>query len=194
MCARDTSGGSAASARSATASAAGSWGARRRSDCGASGAGPSRKKRSRSASSRSDEPAGRLLHPPVLLQPAGELLGRLLRVEVAELDLLLTEQLPCLQLEQRPDENEELAAGVEVDRAGARRWKRRRQSRRRPAGRHRLRRCRWQPLDEGDDDVGDVDIARARSSSRRTRVSSRSNGPSNASRSSSSSRTCTRGG
>src|SRR6266508_147655 len=52
-CESDTCGGSAASARSAAASATGSCGASRLSPRGASGAGPSRKNRSRSLASRS---------------------------------------------------------------------------------------------------------------------------------------------
>src|SRR5207244_4086092 len=52
-CASETAGGSAASARNAATSTAGSCGARRRSTRGASGAGPSRKNRSPSPSNRS---------------------------------------------------------------------------------------------------------------------------------------------
>jgi hypothetical protein len=83
------------------------------------------------------QPAGRLLHPPVVLEPAGQLLRGLLRVEVGELDALLGEELPCLQLEQRADEEQELAARVEVE---------------------PLTLCH--ALDERDDDLGDVDVAR----------------------------------
>src|SRR6185436_9666196 len=50
----------------------------------------------------------RLLDPAELLQPTGQLLRRLLRVEVGELDLLLREELARLQLQQRADEHEEL--------------------------------------------------------------------------------------
>src|SRR5690242_6847754 len=51
---RDTAGGSFASSRITSASCAGSCGASFRSGCGASGAGPSRKKRSRSSARRSE--------------------------------------------------------------------------------------------------------------------------------------------
>src|SRR5439155_14312133 len=78
---------------------------------------------------------GRLPHPPVLLEPARELLGGLLRVEISELDLLVREQLACLELEQRADQHEEVAARVEVERLAL-----------------------GQALDEGDDDVRDVHV------------------------------------
>ena len=61
-----------------------------------------------------EQPAGRLLDLPELLEPPGELLGRLVRVEVGEVDLLLGEELARLQLEQRADEHEELPARVEI--------------------------------------------------------------------------------
>ena len=61
------------------------------------------------------QPAGGLLHPPVLRQPPGELLRRLLGLELGKLGALVREQLPRLDLEQRGDEDEELAARVEVD-------------------------------------------------------------------------------
>ena len=61
------------------------------------------------------QPAGGLLHAPVLGEPPRELLGRLLRLEIGELGLLLGEQVACLQLEQRGDEDEELAARIEVE-------------------------------------------------------------------------------
>src|SRR5207302_7670432 len=60
------------------------------------------------------EPDRRLLRPPVLGEPARELLCRLLRLELAELGLLLGEETAGLQLEQRRDQDEELTACVEV--------------------------------------------------------------------------------
>ena len=87
----------------------------RRSTFGASGAGPSRKKRSPSSSRRSREPARPPPCPPVLREPPRELLGRLLGLELGELGLLVGEQRARLQLEQRGDEDEELAARLEVE-------------------------------------------------------------------------------
>ena len=83
------------------------------------------------------EPAGRLLHPAVLGEPPRELLGRLLRLELGELRLLVGEERARLQLEQRRDQDEELAARLEVELV--------------PLG---------QPLDERDDDRGHVDLGR----------------------------------
>src|SRR6266508_716607 len=57
MCASETCGGSAASVRSAAPSDSGSCGPNRRSGRGASGAGPSRKKREDSSASRADSHA-----------------------------------------------------------------------------------------------------------------------------------------
>ena len=98
--------------------------------------GPSRKNRSRSPRSRSASQAARLLDPPVLREPPRQLLGRLLRLELGELGLLVREQPARLQLEQRGDEHEELAAGVEVELLALR-----------------------EPLDEREHDPGDVDLA-----------------------------------
>jgi hypothetical protein len=81
------------------------------------------------------EPRRGLLHPPVLGEPPRELLRGLLRLEVGELRLLVREQRARLQLEQRRDEHEELAAGVEVELVALE-----------------------QPLDEGDDDPRDVHV------------------------------------
>ena len=78
------------------------------------------------------------LHAPVLGEPARELFGRLFRLELGQLGVLLGEQLPRLQLQQSGDEDEELATGVEVE----------------------LFPLRETP-DEGDDDVRDVDLGRA---------------------------------
>ena len=83
------------------------------------------------------EPDGRLLHPAVLGEPARELLGRLLGLELGELRLLVREERASLQLEQRRDQDEELAARLEVELV--------------PLG---------EPLDEGDDDRGHVDLGR----------------------------------
>ena len=110
------------------------------------------------------EPAGGVLHPPVLRETPRELLGGRLRLELGELGGLLREEPAGLQLEERRDQDEELAAGLEVELVALE-----------------------EVLDEGEDDPRDVDLAQS-SSSFRTSVSSRSNGPSNASRSSSSSR------
>ena len=104
------------------------------------------------------EPAGRLLHPAELLEPAGELLRRLLRIEVAELDLLVREQLSCLQLEERPDQHEELPAGVQVERLAV--GERRRQRRRSPGEGTGSAGVEGEALDERDDDVGDVHVPR----------------------------------
>ena len=81
------------------------------------------------------EPHGRLLHPPVLGEPPRELLGGLLGLELGELGLLVGEERAGLQLEQRRDEDEELAAGLEVELVAG-----------------------GEPLDEGDHDRGDVDL------------------------------------
>src|SRR5207245_3226608 len=61
------------------------------------------------------QPRRRLLHPPVLGQPPSELLRRRLRLELRELGRLLREQPARLQLEQRRDEDEELAARVQAE-------------------------------------------------------------------------------
>ena len=57
----------------------------------------------------------RLLRAPVLGEPARELLGRLLGLELGELGVLLREHRARLQLEQRADQDQELAARVEVE-------------------------------------------------------------------------------
>jgi len=82
-----------------------------------------------------EQPAGHLLDLPDLLDAPGELLGRLLGVEVGEVDLLVGKELARLQLEERADEHEELAAGVEVE----------------PL-------LRGEPLAERDDDRSHVDV------------------------------------
>ena len=77
----------------------------------------------------------RLLGAPVLGQPAGQLLGGLLGLELGELGLLLREHRARFQLEQRGDQDEELAAGVEIELATV-----------------------GEVRDEGDDDLGQVDL------------------------------------
>ena len=66
------------------------------------------------------EPGRSLLRAPVLGQPARQLLRRLLGLELGELGLLVREQPTRLQLEQGRDEDEELAAGLEVELAALR--------------------------------------------------------------------------
>ena len=78
-----------------------------------------------------------MLHPAVLGEAPRELLGGLLRLELGELGLLFGEQVPGLQLEQRRDQDEELAAGVEIELVAL-----------------------GEPLDERDDDPGHVDLRR----------------------------------
>src|SRR5439155_24444004 len=84
-----------------------------------------------------EEPGRGLLHPPILGQPARELLRSLLRLELIELGRLLREQRTRLQFEQRRDEDEELAAGLEVELVSFR-----------------------QAFQEGEHDAGHVDLAR----------------------------------
>ena len=114
MWASETSGGGVASARSAPASASG----RLRRDLRLEGGRERRRAEAEVAvvlrRQPVEQPAGRLLDLPELLEPPGELLGRLLRIEVGEVDLLLREELARLQLEQRADEHEELPARVEI--------------------------------------------------------------------------------
>ena len=133
----ETVGGGTASARSASPSAGGSCGASRRSVRGASGAGPSRNQRSCSRAEPLEQPGGGLLHAPVLGEPARELLRGLLGLELVELGGLVGEERARLELEQRRDEDEELAARLEVELV--------------PLG---------HALDEGEDDRRDVDLAR----------------------------------
>ena len=83
------------------------------------------------------QPGRGLLHAPVLGEAPCELLGRLLGLELGELGVLLREELARLDLEQRRDEDEELAARVEVDLV-----------------------ARGQVLDERHDDGRDVDLRR----------------------------------
>ncbi len=83
------------------------------------------------------QPDGCLLHAPVLGEAPRELLGGLLRLELGELCLLVGEQVPGLQLEQCRDQDEELAAGIEIELLAL-----------------------GEPLDEGDHDSGHVDLGR----------------------------------
>ena len=83
------------------------------------------------------QPDGGELHAPVLGEAPRELLGGLLRLELRELGLLVGEEVARLQLEQRRDEDEELAAGVEIELVAL-----------------------GEALDEGDDDPGHVDLGR----------------------------------
>ena len=113
MCVSDTSGGSVASARSASARCAGSCGASFRSGFGANGEGPDPEEPV--GGEPLPQPRGRLLHAPILLQPARELLRRLLGLELGQLGGFVREQVPCLQLEQRRHEHEKLAARLEIE-------------------------------------------------------------------------------
>ena len=136
MCPSETVGGGTASARSAAPSASGSCGASRRSARGASGAGPIRKNRSCSDAEALEEPGGSLLHAPVLGEASRELLRGLLGLELAELGGLVGEERARLELEERRDEDEELAARLEIELVALR-----------------------HALDEREDDGGDVDLA-----------------------------------
>ena len=78
-----------------------------------------------------------MLHPPILGEAPRELLGRLLRLELGELGLLVGEEMTRLELEQRRDQDEELAAGVEIELVAL-----------------------GESLDERDDDPGHVDLRR----------------------------------
>ena len=136
MCESETSGGGAASRRSVAASCSDPA----REPCARAGRERRRAEPEEAVALAGEplrEPGGRLLHPPVLGEPARELLGRLLRLEVGELGLLVGEERARLQLEQRRDQDEELAAGLEVELVAL-----------------------GEPLDEGDDDRGHVDVGR----------------------------------
>ena len=82
------------------------------------------------------EPFGALLGAAVLGEPPCELLGRDLGLELGELGVLLGEERSRLELEQRGDEHEELAARVEVEPAAL-----------------------VQVLEKRDHDLGEVDLA-----------------------------------
>src|SRR5205823_6258324 len=83
------------------------------------------------------EPRRGGLDRAVLLEAPGQLLGGLVRRELGEVHLLLGEELARLQLEQRRDQDEELADRVEVEPLLLR-----------------------EALAERDDDRGDVDLRR----------------------------------
>ena len=118
------------------ASSAGSWGASRRSIFGASGAGPEPEVAVALLVEPVDEPRRRLLDAAVLGQATGELGRGFGRVEILEIRLLAGEQRAGLQLQQRRDQDEELAAGVEVELLAL-----------------------GQPLEEGEHDAGDIHLA-----------------------------------
>ena len=99
---------------------------------GASGAGPTRNQRSHSLASRSSSQSGGGADAPVGGEPLGQLVRSLLGIEILEVELLGAEELAGLQLEERGDEHEELAAGLEVELVAL-----------------------GEPLDERRDDVGD---------------------------------------
>ena len=61
------------------------------------------------------EPCRPVLGPAVLGEPPRQLLRGRLGLELGELGVLVREEAAGLQLEQRGDEDEELAAGVEVE-------------------------------------------------------------------------------
>ena len=107
------------------------------SACGASARRPDAEVAVALAGEALGEPRGRLLHPAVLGQAPRELLRGLLGLELGELRLLVREERARLQLEQRRDQDEELAAGLEIELV--------------PVG---------EPLDERDHDRGHVDVGR----------------------------------
>src|SRR5438067_4299726 len=82
------------------------------------------------------QPGRSLLRAPVLREAPRELLGRLLGLELCELCVLVREEPARLQLEQRSDEDEELAARLEIELLPLR-----------------------EPLEERGDDAGEVDVA-----------------------------------
>ena len=105
-------------------------------------AGRNRRKRRRAKSEVTrrlepfDEPLSGLLRAPVFGEPPRELLGRLLGPELGQLVGLLGEEPARLQLEERRDQDEELAARVEVELLAF-----------------------GEPGHECDDDLGEVDVA-----------------------------------
>ena len=137
MCAVDGAGGSTASTRSAAGELLGLLRrelALRPAARAAPGRAGRRGRGARRAAPRSQ--LRRLLRAPVLGEPPRELLGGLLGLELGELGVLLREHRARLQLEQRGDQDEELAAGVEVELAAL-----------------------GEMLDERDHDLGEVDLA-----------------------------------
>ena len=81
------------------------------------------------------EPRRGFLRAPVLGEPPRKLLRRLFGIELRELGVLVGEERARLQLEQRGDQHEELAARLEVELFAL-----------------------GQPLEERDDDAGEVDV------------------------------------
>src|SRR5437763_3498272 len=61
------------------------------------------------------QPGGRLLRAPVFGEAPRQFLRRLLGLELGELSLLLWEECARLQLQQRGYEDEELAAGLQIE-------------------------------------------------------------------------------
>src|SRR5918993_1995330 len=109
--------------------------------CGASRRGRGRAESEETVALRPEsleQPRGHLLHAPVLGEPPRELFRCLFRLELAELRSLVGEERPRLQLEERRDEHEELAARLEVELVALR-----------------------HTLDEGEHDRSDVDLARS---------------------------------
>src|SRR5205085_6834466 len=81
------------------------------------------------------EPPGGVLHPPVLGEPPCQLLGRGLGLQLEQLGGLLREEAASLELQEGRDEDEELAARLEVELLVLR-----------------------EPLEEREHDAGDVDL------------------------------------
>src|SRR5262249_56340881 len=63
------------------------------------------------------EPRGGVLHPSIVGEPPGQLLGSFFRLELRKLERLLREEAASLELEQRCDQDEELPARVQVEAA-----------------------------------------------------------------------------
>ena len=135
MCAVDGAGGSTASTRSAAASFSGLCGASLRSGRGASGAGPSRKKRSRRSSSRPRRNCAASFARRYSARRRASSSAASSGSSSASSASSSGKMRARLQLEQGRDEDEELAAGVEVELA--------------PLG---------EVLDERDHDLGEVDL------------------------------------
>ena len=135
MCAVDGSGGSTASRRSAATSFCGS--------CWASLRSGLRRERGRADAEvqvaplveSAAQPVRGLFRATVLGEAPRELFGRLFRLELRELGLLLREHRARLQLEERGDQDQELAAGVQVELA-----------------------LLGEMLDERDHDLGEIDL------------------------------------
>src|SRR5215213_3306288 len=83
------------------------------------------------------EPGGNVLRAAVLREPSREFLRRLLGLELGQLGVLVGKEAARLQLEQRGDQDQELAAGLEVELVALR-----------------------QALDERRHDPGQIDVAK----------------------------------